>query len=108
MENVKQLKQIIAEQAIEIHQLKTRIETMTTTDWGDGWIYESPDKGKTIYRRRTGSPVSSRVQINVSDLPTYTYNDGNLTKELLGWTSNNTSMDFDNEGMDNDIDKPPF
>lgn len=101
MENVKQLKQLIAEQAIEIHQLKKRIETMTTTDWGDGWIYESPDKGETVYRRRTGSPVSSRVQINVSDLPTYTYNDGK-------WTSNNTSMDFDNEGMDNDIDKPPF
>jgi len=101
MENVNKLKQVIAEQAIEIHQLKQRIETMTNTDWGDGWIYESPDKGETVYRRRAGSPVNSRVQVNVSDLPTFTYNDGK-------WTSNNTFAYFDNEGMDNDIDKPSF
>lgn len=101
MDNVKILKQIISEQTIEIHQLKKRIDLMSDTDWADGWIYESPDGGKTVYRRRPGSPVQSRVQINVEDLPTFTWNDGQ-------WTSNNSLMYFDNQGMDNDIDKPPF
>jgi hypothetical protein len=101
MEDINVLKDIIAKQTIEIHQLNKRLELMTSTDWGDGWIYESPDGGKTIYRRRPGSPVKSRVQINVEDLPTFTWNDGQ-------WTSNNSLMYFDNKGMDNDIDKQTF
>ena len=52
MDDIKTLKQIIAEQTMEIHQLKKRIDLMSGTDWADGWIYESPDKGNTVYRRK--------------------------------------------------------
>jgi hypothetical protein len=102
MDNINVLRQIITEQTIEIHQLKKRIELLTSTNWADGWVYESPDKGKTVYRRRPGSPVQSRVQIDVEDLPSYTFKDGEL------WTTSDTSVNYDSNGMDNDIDKPPF
>ena len=35
----------------------------------DKWIYESPDGGKTIYRRKIGAPIESRekyVQENLN------------------------------------------
>jgi len=102
MDNINVLRQIIANQTIEIHQLKKRIDVITNSDWGDGYTYESPDGGETVYRRRVGSPVQSRVQINVEDLPSYTFKDGEL------WTTSDTSVNYDSNGMDNDTDKPPF
>ncbi len=29
----------------------------------DTWVYESPDKGKTIFRRKFGAPHDTREQI---------------------------------------------
>ena len=35
-----------------------KLGEMSTLD--DKWIYESPDGGKTIYRRKIGAPIESR------------------------------------------------
>lgn len=101
MDNVNVLRQIIANQTIEIHQLKKRIDVITNSDWGDGYTYESPDGGETVYRRRIGSPVQSRVQVNVEDIPTYSVSNNT-------WTRTDTSTAFDSNGMDNEVNKPPF
>ena len=38
------------------------------------WIYESPDGGKTVTRRKMGADLSTREQVLVDELPTWTTN----------------------------------
>lgn len=38
------------------------------------WIYESPDGGKSVTRRRLGADISTREQVLVDELPTWTTN----------------------------------
>ena len=38
------------------------------------WIYESPDGGKTVTRRKMGADLSTREQVLVDELPKWTTN----------------------------------
>ena len=78
---IQELHETIVDQAIEIKNLKEEINYLRTvisesdTEEVDTtrYIYESPDNGKTIFRRVAGEPVSSREQITEEELPSYQY-----------------------------------
>ena len=60
-------------------------------------IYESPDKGKTVYAREMGSPVSSRTLVEELKKP---YTNGvegmdNSERELARKVSKTWSMEQD-------------
>ena len=64
-------------QLIEIYDcLHEWLDGKVLYDNDNNFIYESPDGGETIYRRRSGAPAQSREQIREEDLPTYEYGEG--------------------------------
>ena len=46
----------------------------------ESWVYESPDKGKTVTRRRPGADYTEREVIQTPDLPDVPKNDNGFWK----------------------------
>lgn len=67
---IKNLKQELNELRNELHHLYGMVEEELEEEL-PSWVWESPDGGKTLYRRKMGSPVSSREEISKEELPSY-------------------------------------
>ena len=62
-------------------------------------IYESPDKGKTIYERDFGAPISSRVELGppeIGDLSRieYKYNENQLIAEFKNYVDETYGLHY--------------
>lgn len=77
---IQELQETIVDQAVEIKNLKQELNELRNELYEmeeeleeelPSWVYESPDGGKTIYRRKMGSPVSSREEISKEQIPSY-------------------------------------